>query len=126
MSAITAEQIFDLFPRKIMRTRALASIRSAMKRHSPQLLLEMTRRFGEAWRGQKDLAKCPPCQNWIRSNGFLADPSMWGPKRGYKQTDGHLFERERKLRNTIQYLRVELKVLRQELAALEAQQLRKI
>lgn len=142
---ITAEQIYDLYPRKVMRGAALRAIRAAMKRASPKLLLEMTRRFGEAWRGEKDLQYCPHGSTWFNGEGYNDDPSEWGPRRHYVRKDEPpLFIRKNAIEKAIQnhpanpqYIgynratvtdaqRAELKELRQKLAALEAEELRTI
>lgn len=142
---IAAEEIYALFPRKVMRGAALRAIRAAMKRASPKLLLEMTRRFGEAWRGETNFQYCPHGSTWFNGEGYNDSPSEWGPHRHYVRKDEPpLYVKIKMLiahiekhpanpkwigydsRTVTDAQRADLKSLRQKLAALEAEQLRNL
>lgn len=143
-SAITEEEIYAHYPKKVMKPRALAAIRIALRKHSPELLLELTKRFALAWKGEEDSPFLPHPSTWYRGEGFNDNPVHWGPRRPTKQPDKPLWARIDELRNAIachpanatwikydrskvtEAMRLELKSWREKLADLEAEQMRAI
>lgn len=86
-----------------------------MKRISPNLLREMTRRMKESWRRETVLSQCPTCDVWMREEGYAGDLNRFGPRRIYRQPDQPLYNMVDLARNRGQRDR-----------KLEAQQLRNI
>lgn len=146
-NGITPEMIYEAYPKKLGKGRALRAIRIALKKVSAPFLLEMTRRYADSWRGaspeQLMFLRYPA--TFYNDEGWTEPVESWGPKRAYnKPTDKPLWARIDELRNAIachpanpnyirydrakvtDAMRLELKSWREKLADLEAEQMRAI
>jgi hypothetical protein len=80
-----AEQIYNLFPKKVGREDALRAISAALKKHSLEYLLDKTNQFREcveswptAYRYFQDGGdRCPHPASWYNAGRFADDPKEW-------------------------------------------------
>lgn len=73
---IKAEDIYAKYPRKEGKPSALRAIAKAMKRTSPEILLERTEAFAAA-RRSCEMRYCPHPATWYNDERYNDDPSMW-------------------------------------------------
>lgn len=85
----TPEEILAVYPRHGFERFALSAIRVALKSTPAPLLMELTRRFRESWRGC-ELSECPYAYQWYSQKHYLT-PSFFGPRRSYKPHDKPLY-----------------------------------
>lgn len=74
----TAEQIYDAYPRKTAKPAALKAIASAMRRASPEVLLERTKAYATA-RAGADPAYTPHAATWFNQHRYNDDQKGWAP-----------------------------------------------
>lgn len=77
--AVTAESVYDAYPRKVARQDALKAIVKAMKVVDPDRLLERTKAFAEAttrW-SDGDLQFIPHPATWFNRGSYDDDPTTW-------------------------------------------------
>jgi len=75
LSPIVPEQIYDLYPLKAAKPKAIAAIKKALAKYPAKLLLEKTREFAAARNG--DLEFCPMPTTWFNQERFNDEPSTW-------------------------------------------------
>jgi uncharacterized protein YdaU (DUF1376 family) len=76
-----AEEIFEAYPRKAGKPAALKAIRRQLASHSPEFLLECTRRYAIARVGQ-DSNFTPHPATWFSQQRFNDEPSTWSKRGG--------------------------------------------
>lgn len=81
----TPEHIYALFPREGFERFALSAIRVALKTTPAPLLMELTRRYAESWRGMPR-EEIPWAYHWFSEKQYLT-PDFWGPRRSYLPHD---------------------------------------
>lgn len=92
------EQIYQIYPRKEDHIASLRAIRNALKVTPFPLLLELTRRFAESWRGC-DLTACPTAHEFYTDKMYDREDT-WGPRRvGLFAPDRGVYDDVDKLRN---------------------------
>ena len=80
-----AEQIYDLYPKKVGREDALRAITTALKKHTVEYLLDKTNQFREcveswpsAYRYFQDGGdRCPHPASWYNAGRYADDPREW-------------------------------------------------
>lgn len=78
--AISAETIYDAYPRKEGRQDALKAIAKAIKHHPPAKLLERTRAYAAAvaeWPPEDNPRFIPHPATWFNGGRYDDDPSTW-------------------------------------------------
>lgn len=75
-----AEKIYELYPRKIGRPKALTAIAKQIKAYDFEIVKNGTELFAKAWKesGRTDLSFCPHASTFFNQERFLDDPSAWG------------------------------------------------
>jgi hypothetical protein len=76
VSLVTAEDIYQAYPRKEKKPRALSAIAKAMKKCTPALLLERTKAYAAAIAWQ-DRQFIPHPATWFNDEQFNDDPAEW-------------------------------------------------
>jgi hypothetical protein len=80
---ITAEMIYAAYPKKVGRPAGLRAISSAMKRHSPEEILRLTKEFADQVSRLGITPKHPRFQfikhpqGWFSQERFADDPTTW-------------------------------------------------
>jgi hypothetical protein len=85
IDAITAEDIYDAFPRKVGKQAAIKAIEKALKLLKPKWLLERTKAYAAAvakWPAG-DRQYVPHCSTWMNRGSYDDDPKEW--QRGASQ-----------------------------------------
>lgn len=75
-----AEQIYQLYPRKVGKPKALKAISRQIKKFGFELVRSATARFADAWKNQPDLEFCPFPSTWFNQERFNDLPETWAPK----------------------------------------------
>ena len=76
---ITAEEIYEHYPKKVGREKAIKSIKSAIDHGAePKKLLECSKKIAEFWSGQ-DLQFLPHPATFFNQGRFNDDPCTWKP-----------------------------------------------
>lgn len=70
-------KVYDLYPRKVGRPSALKKITIAIAECGLETVLESTRVFAEAWKGESDLTFCPHPATWFGQKRFNDDPATY-------------------------------------------------
>lgn len=76
-----AIQIYDAYPRKIAKEPALKAIIKCLRSHSFDFLLEKTRQYAAARRGD-DPQFTPYAQKWFNQQRFNDNPATWDKSVG--------------------------------------------
>lgn len=71
-----AEQIYQAYPRKEARPKAISAIKTAMGKIDHQKLLEATQKFADSRAGQ-DPKFTPMPATWFNQERFNDDPASW-------------------------------------------------
>lgn len=79
-----AENIYDLYPRKVGKKPAIQKIAAAIKQFGVQKVMEATKIFASAWVGATDLNFCPHPATWFGQHRFNDDPATWVRAEGKK------------------------------------------
>ncbi len=74
-STITEVDVYNAYPLKVGKPKALKSILKAAKKHSFDILLEKTIAFAKARGG--DLDFCPHPSTWFNQERYNDDPKTW-------------------------------------------------
>jgi len=78
---VLAEAVYEAYPRKVSRPKAVAAINAASERCKIDLasLLEKTKQLAEVWSGasKDDLSFCPHPATWFNQERFNDDPATW-------------------------------------------------
>jgi hypothetical protein len=86
---VLAASVYEAYPRKVSRPKAIAAINAASERCKIDLasLLEKTKQMAGVWSGasKADLAFCPHPTTWFNQERFNDDPSTWR-SRGFSAT----------------------------------------
>lgn len=85
--AVTAEDIYNAYPRKVGRTEALKAIAKAMKTTPPETILAATQKWAEA-RANEDPQFTAYPASWFNAGHYLDDPSQWASMKP-AGTNGH-------------------------------------
>lgn len=80
-----AEQVYELFPKKVGKEDALRAISAALKKHPIEYLLDKTNQFAEAVRSwpssyryfQDGGDRCPHPASWYNAGRYADDPKEW-------------------------------------------------
>lgn len=75
-----AEQIYELYPHKVGKPKALKAIARQVKKFGFELVKSATARFADAWKDQADLTFCPHPSTWFNQERFNDAPETWAPK----------------------------------------------
>lgn len=75
--SVSAETIYDAYPRKAARKAGLAAIRKALKTTPAEKLLKATQAFAEVWKNEPDRQFCPYPATWFNQERFNDDPASW-------------------------------------------------
>ena len=73
-----AQEIYDLYPLKVGKPKAITAILKALKKVSVDYLKERTVVFAKARNG--DTAFCPHPTTWFNQERYNDNPSTWGSK----------------------------------------------
>ena len=71
-----AESIYQAYPRKVAKDKAIAAISKAMKKISPSTLLEKTNVYAQSVKG-KERNFIPHPATWFNGRRFNDDPEEW-------------------------------------------------
>lgn len=82
-----AEQIYDAYPLKVGRPKAVEAILKAMRDHSPEYLLERTREYSRIRDG--DMEFVPHPATWFNQKRYENDPSTWVRSSNGNGKNGH-------------------------------------
>lgn len=90
-----ASDIYVLYPRKVGREAALRKIKQAIKEFGFEKVMEATKIYALAWKGEKILTFCPYPATWFGQKRFNDDPSEWvrhdgKPVPEHKQLQEHI------------------------------------
>jgi hypothetical protein len=94
-----AERIFQMYPRRVAKKKALAVIAKAIRTHGLERIETATRQFATAWAGQSDLQYCPHPATWFNQERYLEDPCTWN-----REPDGHDRRKLEKELEQLEYL----------------------
>jgi helix-turn-helix protein len=72
--------VYDLYPRKIGKPKALASIQKAIKKFGFEKVKAATLAFSKLWQGHADLTFCPHPTTWFNQERFNDDMQDQKPK----------------------------------------------
>jgi hypothetical protein len=75
-SRALADSIYTVYPRRVGRPKAVASILAQMRTFDAAYLLEMTAKFAKLWAGG-DLQFCPMPATWFNQQRFKDEPETW-------------------------------------------------
>jgi hypothetical protein len=76
-----SEKIYEAYPRKVGRPKAIAAIKKALGKITAELLLQKTNAFAHAQNGA-DLQFVPYPATWFNQERFNDDPATWKPGDG--------------------------------------------
>jgi len=65
-----SERIYRLYPRRIGKPKALASIQKAIAKEGFQKIESATKRFALSWHGKTDLTYCPHPTTWFNQERY--------------------------------------------------------
>ena len=83
-----AVSIYEAYPCKVARKKAIESIEKAIRQGAnPEVLLDKTTAFAALWNG--DLTYCPNPTTWFNQERFNDDPSTWRRANGVKPKADH-------------------------------------
>ena len=71
-----AEEVYEIYPRKVGKPKALASIAKILKLRKFEYIKERTTAFATAWKGG-DLTYCPMPATWFNQERFNDSPEEW-------------------------------------------------
>lgn len=72
-----AIEIYELYPNKVGKPRALKAIAEAIRKVGPTQLRNATAAFAALWKGQPSLQYCPHPATWFRDERYNDNPSSW-------------------------------------------------
>lgn len=72
-----AENVYDLYPRKVGKKPAIQKIAAAIKQFGVEKVTDATKLFAAAWIGTTDLNFCPHPATWYGQHRFNDDPATW-------------------------------------------------
>ena len=75
-----AAKIYEVYPRKVGRPKALLAIARCIKTYGFEVVMNGTKIFADAWKesGRTDLAFCAHPSTWFNRESFNDDPASWG------------------------------------------------
>ena len=74
-----ALQIYEAYPKKVGKPKALWEIKKQLQRIEFSFLLAATKGFAEAWKNETDLTFCPYPSTWFHQERFNDSPETWKP-----------------------------------------------
>ncbi len=78
----TAVSIYEIYPKKVGRPKALASIERQMADTCPQCLFELTAAYAKQRAGNEDcVPSVPHPTTWFNQQRFNDAPNTWGPNQ---------------------------------------------
>jgi hypothetical protein len=82
-----AEEIYELYPRKIGKLDAIRKIAKAIKDHGFELIADKTKQFAQAWANTsaEEIQFCPYPATWFHKGRFLDDASTYERKSQTKE-----------------------------------------
>lgn len=80
----TAVHIYEQYPLKVGKPRAISAITKALKKIDPETLFNRTKQYAEVRNG--DLKFVPHPATWFNQERYNDDPSTWKPS---ENTSGH-------------------------------------
>lgn len=81
-----AEQVYELYPKKVRKPKAIVSIRNAIKQFGFELIRQKTVEFAKARQGQNDQFTPHPA-TWFNQHGFNDEPSTWNQNQDGESGD---------------------------------------
>lgn len=87
LPAVTADEIYAQYPRKVARPVAIKSIAKACERLCPRCLLERTELYAAA-RRLEDPAYTPHPATWFNQERYNDDPSTWSRRAANPRNSG--------------------------------------
>lgn len=72
-----AENVYDLYPRKVGKKPAIQKIAAAIKQFGVEKVTDATKLFAAAWIGTTELNFCPHPATWYGQHRFNDDPATW-------------------------------------------------
>ena len=85
-----ADKIYEIFPRKVGRPKALTAIARCIKQYGFEVVMNGTKLFAEAWKasGRTDINFCAHPSTWFHQERFADDPAGWGLGKEVKAITG--------------------------------------
>lgn len=81
--SVTSEEIYQAYPRKVAKPAALRAIEKAKRQTAPDRLLELTRAYASARRGEEERFTPHPA-TWFNEERYNDDPKTWGGRGSSK------------------------------------------
>lgn len=75
-----ADKIYQMYPRRVGRPKALTSIARCIKTYGFEVVFNGTKVFSDAWNtsGRTDITFCPHPATFFNQERFNDDPATWG------------------------------------------------
>lgn len=78
---VGASEIYDAYPRKVGRPKAISAIANQMRSKCPGCLLKLTQDYARARAGSLDeIPSVPHPTTWFNQQRFNDDPATWKPR----------------------------------------------
>lgn len=74
---LKASEIYELYPRKVGKPKAIQSIIKALKNYKFETVKAATEGFSKNWNGAVDIQFCPHPSTWFNQERFNDDPATW-------------------------------------------------
>lgn len=71
------EEIYEEYPKKVGKPKALQAIKKALKKTTREALLVATKKLAELWKNAQDYRFCPCPEKFYNQEMFNDDPKFW-------------------------------------------------
>jgi hypothetical protein len=88
---LDAVKIYEAYPRKVARPKAIQIIGIKLKVHQFDFLMARTSNFSRLWKGasRDDLQYCPHPTTWFNQDRFNDDPGTWNRPKSRESINGN-------------------------------------